>query len=417
MLSDYTRRSGYDTLRLNWDMGSDPTVFSMPSEHLWYGEKPLPYPRPSDPLQTSLQLKCLEVEAFGGGKLNLKNGDRLFWRREDGIFYEWRYGQFTNLLSIEFSAPKLLFSHNKYPVSCDLLSDAFDEGTERARAFLGANLPPLQEFEAWRIDATSDVKLRSELEVGLVGMALYKRPLNGSLPTLHPSGGSVSWAAAGGLPGARCYGKSEETGDGKIAGLYRSETQVMGGKQFRKALAAAVAAGDLSPDLVAGTGARCLKGSALIEQGQKLCTGLLGALIAVCDNAIDFVREVNTVTAIEAIELLECRAGVNRGRAVQLLGYAHVVRVLGWGFTGLGRKGVWLAQKDFKAAGIDPASIEFSSAERLGAGAGMVVGGAVLGAAAVGGAVLGSAIVDALMPDAPLPKKPAEPASLELVQQ
>lgn len=410
MLSHYTRRFGYDTLRLNLDLGSDHTVLPLPTEDLWYGDKPLPCPRPSDPLQTSMQLKCLEVEAYGGGKLNLKNGERGLWRREDGVYYEWRRGPFVNLLSIEFSAPKLLFGHNKYPVSCDLLSDAFDEGTERARSFLGADLPPLHEFDLWRIDATSDVQLRSELEVGLVGMALYQRPLNGSLSTLHPTGGSVEWAAVSDFPRAICYGKSEESGDVKIAGRYRSELHVRGGKQFRKALAAAVAAGDLSSDLVAGRGARCLKGSALVEQGQGLCTELLGALIGVCDSAIDFVREVNTLTALESIGLLEAKAGVSRSRSVQLLGYAHIVRVLGWGFTGLSRTNIWRAKKEFEAAGIDPAAIEFSSAERLRAGAGMVAGGAIMGAAAAGGVLLGTAIGDALSPDAPSPKRSSKPA-------
>ena len=409
MLSHYTRRVGIDTIRLNWDLGSDAAVFPMPSEHLWYGDKPMPYPRPADPLQTKMQLRCLEVEAFGGGKRNLKNGDLLLWRREDGVFYELRRSQFANRLSLETSLPKLLFGHNKRPVPVDLLPDAFDELTRRAHAFVPC-LPDAYELDAWRIDVTSDVKLRSELEVGLVGMALYKRPLNGVLPTLYPSGGSVSWAASGGLPGARCYGKSEETGDEKIAGLYRSETQVMGGNQFRKVLAAAVAAGDLSGDLVAGKGARCLKGSALIEQGEKLCAGLLGALIGVCDSAIDFVREVNTVTALEAISLLEEKAGVNRSRACNLIGYSHIVRVLGWSFTGLTRKGIWEARKCFDAAGVDPAAIEFSSAEKLVAGVGMVAGGAVLGATAIAGAVLGSVIADKLVPDVPSPKRFAEPS-------
>lgn len=77
MLSHYTRRVGYDTVRLNWDLGSDATVSPMPSEHLWYGDKPLPYPRVEGPSQTQMQLKCLEVEAFGGGKRDLKNGGLL----------------------------------------------------------------------------------------------------------------------------------------------------------------------------------------------------------------------------------------------------------------------------------------------------------------------------------------------------
>ena len=410
LLRDYTRRFGYDTIRLNWELGSDATVNPMPSEYLWYGDKPLSYPSPDDPLQTRMQLKCLEVDAFGGGKRNLKNGDLLLWRRQEGVFYELRRGQYKNLLSLETSLPKLLFGHNKYPVAVDMLPAAFDELTRRGREFIPC-LPDVSELEAWRIDATSDVKLRSELEVGLVGLALYKRPLNGVLPTLHPSGGSVSWAASSGLPGARCYGKSEESGDEKIAGVYRNETQVMGGNQFRKALAFAIANGDLSPELVAGKGVRCLKGSALIEQGQSLCTGLLGALIGVCDSAIDFVREVNTLTALEAINLLEQKAGVTRSRAAQLVGYAHIVRVLGWNFTGLGRKGVWLAQNEFKAAGVDAALIEFSSAERFVAHAGMVVGGALAGGIAIAGAVAGSEIVDALLPEKSPSKKSAEPAS------
>ena len=408
-MSEYTRRNGYDTIRINWDIGTDPTVHRLPSEHLWYGDNPLPLPKKSDPLQLSMQMRCLEVEPYGGGKYDLKNGGRLLWRRQDGVFYELRQSQYKTLLSLETSLPKLLFGHNKYPVPIDLLPDAFNELTERARSFIGADLPPVDELEAWRIDATSDVKLRSELEVGLVGRALADCSLNNAMPTRYPTGGSVSWPAAGGHPGARCYGKSAETGDEKIAGVYRSEVQVMGGKQFRKALAFAVERGDLPSSVLSGRGSRCLRvGTLASESG--VCTGLLGVLTSVLDGAIDLVREVNAVTAIDAIVLLEQKAGVNRSRAVQLLGYAHVVRVLGWNFTGLGRKGVWLAKSEFEAAGVDPASIEFSSHEKFAAGAGMVAGGAIIGAAAVGGVVIGGALADALIPpDKPASVKFAEP--------
>ena len=60
-------------------LGSDPTVFPMPSEYLWYGDNPLPLPKVSDPSQTSLQLSCggLEVPArCSGGTVNLA-ADRL----------------------------------------------------------------------------------------------------------------------------------------------------------------------------------------------------------------------------------------------------------------------------------------------------------------------------------------------------
>ena len=408
-MSDYTRRIGYDTIRLNWDIGSDRTVYRLPSEHEWYGDNPLPPPRKPDPAQVSMQLKCLEVDAYGGGKYDLKNGGRLLWRRQEGVFYELRLSQYKTLLSLETSLPKLLFGHNKYPVPIDLLTDAFSELTARGRAFIGADLPPVDELEAWRIDATSDVKLRSELEVGLVGRALSDCSLNGAMPTRYPTGGSVSWPAAGGHPGARCYGKSAETGDEKIAGVYRSEVQVMGGKQFRKALAFAVERGDLSSSVLSGRGARCLRAGTLANES-GVCTGLLRGLTSVLDGAINLVREVKAVTALEAIDLLEQKAGVDRSRSVQLVGFAHIVRVLGWGFTGLGRKGVWLAKKDFEAAGVDPASIEFSSHEKLAAGAGMVAGGAIIGGAAVAGMVIGTALADAISPpDKPGPVKSAEP--------
>lgn len=408
---DYTRRIGYDTIRLNWDIGSDRTVYRLPSEHEWYGDNPLPPPRKPDPVQASMQLKCLEVDAYGGGKYDLKNGGRLLWRRQEGVFYELRLGQYKTLLSLETSLPKLLFGHNKYPVPIDLLTDAFSELTARGRAFIGADLPPVDELEAWRIDATSDVKLRSELEVGLVGRVLSDCSLNGAMPTRYPSGGSVSWPAAGGHPGARCYGKSAETGDEKIAGVYRSEVQVMGGKQFRKALAFAVGRGDLPPDVLSGRGSRCLKAGTLASES-GVCTGLLGALNRVLDGAIDLVREVNAVTALEAIDLLERKADVKRPRAVQLLGYAHIVRVLGWGFTGLDRSNIWRAKRDFEVAGIDPASIEFSSHEKLAAGAGMVAAGALYGAAAVAGTLIGNELADRMMPDKPAPVKSVEPVSV-----
>ena len=397
-MSEYTRRVGYDTIRLNWDIGSDPTVHRLPAEHEWYGDKPLPPPRKPNPAQTSLQLKCLEVDAYGGGRYDLKNGGRVLWRRENGVFYELRLGQFRTLLSLETSLPKLLFGHNKYPVPCDMLPDAFAELTARGRAFIGNDLPPVHELEAWRIDATSDVKLRSELEVGLVGRVLSDCSLNGAMPTRYPSGGSVSWPAASGHPGARCYGKSAETGDEKIAGVYRSEVQVMGGKQFRKALAFAVERGDLPSSVLSGRGSRCLRAETLATEW-GVCTGLLGALTGVLDGVIDLVREVNAVTALEAIDLLEEKAHVKRSRAAQLVGYSHIVRVLGWSFTGLDRTNIWRAKKDFEAAGVDPASIEFGTAEKLAAGAGIVAAGAVLGAVAMGGAVLGSALADALVPD------------------
>lgn len=393
-MSDYTRRFGYDTIRLNWDMGSDVTVFPMPSEYEWYGDKPLPSVRPPDPLQSSLQLKCLEVLPFGGGKRNLKNGDIGLWRRQDGVFFEWRRGSHINMLSLETSLPKLLWGHNKYPVSVDLLPDAFEELTRVGRSFI-PSLPPCSELDVWRIDATCDLRLQSELEVALVGRALSDSTLHGVMPVRYPTGGSVAWPAYAGRPGARCYGKSVESGDDTIAGLYRSEVQVMGGKQCRKALAFAVECGDLSPTLVSGRGKRCFKGETLATE-RAVCTGLLGALNGLLDNAIDLVRGVNDMTAFEAIDLLEQKASCSRSRAVQLVGYAHIVRVLGWGMTGLDRKGVWMAKKSFEVAGVDAASIEFSAAEKVGAGLGLVAGGAVLGAAAGVGVALGDALVEAI---------------------
>lgn len=397
-MANYTRRMGFDTIRLNWDMGSDCSVYHLPSDFEWYGDKPLPLPRVENPLQMSLQLQCADVEAYGGGKRNLKNGALGLWRRQDGVFYELRQSQYQNTLSIEASLPKVLFGHNRYPVSCDLLPDALAELTTRGRAFIGSDLPPCDELDAWRIDATSDVSLNSELEVALVGRVLGDVALNGSMPVRYPTGGSLHWAASRGYPGARCYGKFAESGNEKTVGQYRSEVVVMGGKQFRKALAFAVENGDLSPELVSGKGSRCVKAGTLATE-KGVCTGLLGALNGLLDGAVDLVREVNAVTALEAIDLLEQKAGVNRSRSAQLIGYAHVVRVLGWGFTGLSRTNVWRAKKDFEAAGIDPAMIEFSSAEKLGAGAGMVVGGAILGGGAVVGAVIGRAVADVIMPE------------------
>lgn len=70
------------------------------------------------------------------------------------------------------------------------------------------------------------------------------------------------------------------------------------------------------------------------------------------------------MTAIDAIGVLEQKAGVTRSHAVRLVAYSHIVRVLGWGYTGLSRKGVWEAKKRFDAAGINPVLIEFSSVEQ-----------------------------------------------------
>ena len=86
------------------------------------------------------------------------------------------------------------------------------------------------------------------------------------------------------------------------------------------------------------------------------------------------------------------------------------MRVLGWGFTGLDRSNIWRAKRDFEVAGIDPASIEFSSHEKLAAGAGMVAGGAIIGGAAVAGMVIGTALADAISPpDKPGLVKSAKP--------
>ncbi len=409
-MTEYTRRVGFDTIRLNWDIGSDFRVYRFPSEHEWYGDRPLPPPRPENPLQMSMQLKCVEVEAYGGGKRNLKNGDLGLWRREDGVFYELRRSEYKNLLSIEASLPKVLFGHNRYPVPPDLLPDALAELTSRGRSFIGPDLPPCDELEAWRIDATADVRLSSELEVALVGRVLGDFPLNGAMPVRYPSGGSLHWPASRGFPGARCYGKFAESGNERAVGQYRSEVQVMGGKQFRKALAFAVENGDLSPSVVSGKGARCVRAGMLATE-KGVCTGLLAPLTGVLESSLDLVREVNAVQSWEAINLLEQKAGVKRSRSVQLLGYAHVIRIFGgWGATGLDRKGVWQAKKDFEAAGLDPAAIEFSTAEKLGAGAGMVVAGAVLGGAAVAGVVMGNALVEAIYPE---PASPDGVASSE----
>jgi hypothetical protein len=404
-VNEYTRHVGFDTIRLNWDIGSDMTVYRLPSEHEWYGENPLPLPRPSDPLQTQMQLKCLEVEAFGGGKRNLKNGDLLLWRRQDGVFYELRRSQYRNLLSIETSLPKLLYGHNRLPVSPAMLPDALEELTRRGRGFIGVDLPPCDELEAWRIDATADVRLNSEMEVALVGRALADFSLNGAMPVRYPSGGSVHWAASRGFPGARCYGKFEESGNDKAIGQYRSEVQVMGGKQFRKALEFAVANGDLSSEIVSGRGKRCVRAGTLATE-KNLCTGLLGALNGILDGAIGLVRGVNDMTALEAIDKLQAKAGVSRSRAVQLVGYSHIVRVLGWGLTGLTPKGQWEARKHFEAAEVDPALIEFSSAEKIGAGVGMVAAGALIGASAVAGVVMGDALARAIDPDVPKAGRP-----------
>ena len=411
---DYTPRVGYDTIRLNWDLGSDPTVFRMPSEYEWYGDNPLPPPRPSDPMQTSLQLKCLDVEASGGGKYDLKSGGRSLWRRENGVYYEWRRGHRGSSLLMETSLPKLLFGHNKYPVPLDMLSESLAELTLRGRAFIGSCLPPADELDVWRLDATSDVMLRSELEVGLVARVLADRPLNGVLPTRYPTGGSLSWAASGDFPRCICYGKFAESGDEKVAGMYRSEVRVRGGRQFRKALGLAVENGHLSPELVSGRGSRCVRAATLVSE-RNVCTGLLVGLTGALDSAIGFVREVNAMTAFDAINLLEEKAGVSRSRAVQLIGYSHIVRVLGWGFTGLNRTNIWRARKEFDAAGVDPALIEFSSAEKVSAGAGMVAGGALLGGMAIAGALIGSSIADALVPGVPQ-KSGAKSPDLELAE-
>ena len=408
MLSHYTRRFGYDTVKLNLDLGSDPTVFPMPSEHLWWADAVIPLTKPADPCQLSMQLKCLEVEARGGGKLDLKSRGLRLWRQQDGVHFEFHRSEHRSELRLECSLPRLLFGHNKLPVPPDLLPDAYAELTRRARLFLGPNLPDVHELEAWRIDATADMQLRSELECALVGRVLADRALNDAMPTRYPTGGSVSWPASKGMPGARCYGKSEQTGDEKIVGRYRAEVQCMGGKQFRKQLAKMVDDGQLDPKWLSGRGRACVKAECLASE-PKLCTGLLGALTGICDSAVDFVREAGSMTALEAIDLLEQKAGVNRSRAVQLVGYSHIVRVLGWGFTGLKNKGLWEAKRSFEAAGVNPASIEFSTAEKIGAGAGMVAGGAIAGGLLVAGAVAGSALADALVPDEPSPKKFVEP--------
>lgn len=403
MLPHSTRKIGYDTIRLNWELGSDPTVFKMPPDFAWLADAKIPRPKPEtgDILQLKMQLKCFDVEARGGGTLSLKSGETRLWRRQDGVFYELRRGAYRSLLSLECSLPKLLWGHNKQPVPVARLSDAFDELTRRGREFIPC-LPDTYELETWRLDATSDRLLNSELELLLVSRVLADQPLNfgGGPATRYPSGGSLSWPAMGGFPGSRCYSKSVETGDEKLAGVYRSERQFMGGKHFRKALALAVANGDLSPAVTAGRGSRWLKGSQLIEQGERLCTGLLDPLTVVCDKAVDMVREVRTLTAWQAIDALE-KSGLNKSRAVQLVGYSHLIRVFGWSATGLTRKGIWEAKKAFEVANVDPTLIEFSSAERFGAGAGMVVGGALAAGLAIAGAVAGSELADALFPNKP----------------
>lgn len=406
-----TRKIGYDTIRLNWDLGSDPTVFRMPPDFAWLADAKIPYPKaePGDFLQLKMQLKCFDIEARGGGTTSLKSGEVRLWRRQDGVFYELRRGAYRSLLSLECSLPKLLWGHNKQPVPVDRLADAFDELTRRGRGFISC-LPDTYDLETWRLDATSDRLLNSELELLLVSRVLADQALTvgGCFATRYPSGGSLGWPALNGFPGARCYSKSVETGDEKLAGLYRSERQFMGGKQFRKALALAVENGDLSPAVTAGRGSRWLKGSALIEQGERLCTGLLDPLTGICDKAVDMVREVKTLTAWQAIDALE-KSGLNKSRAVQLVGYSHLIRVFGWSATGLGRKGVWVAQNDFKNAGVDPVLIEFSSAERFGAGAGMVAGGALAAGLAIAGAVAGAELADALFPNKPGPASFVEP--------
>jgi hypothetical protein len=409
--SHYTRTFGYDTVRFNWDLGSDPTVFPMPSDYEWFGNNPLPLPKEVEPCQLSMQLKCVavDIEARGGGHLNLKSSERGFWRKQDGVFFKLVRSQWGTVLAIEASLPKLLYGHNKNPLRPDMLPSAFDELTRRARGFI-PSLPDVSELEAWRIDATSDVQLRSELEVGLVARVLADRVLNNALPARYPTGGSLKWSYPKTVNHStvRCYGKSAESGDESISGRYRNELQCMGGKQWRQQLADMVARGQLDPKWLSGRGRTCVKAECLITE-PALCTGLLEALTGLCDGAIDFVRGVGSMTAMQAIDLLQEKSGVTRSRAVQLVGYSHIVRVLGWGFTGLGRKGVWLAQNEFKTAGVDPAFIEFSSAEKIGAGAGMVAGGALAGGLAVAGAIAGNALVDALVPDKPGPVSFVEP--------
>jgi hypothetical protein len=359
-----------------------------------------------------MQLKCLEVEARGGGKLDLKNNELLLWRREHGVFYELRRGPHRNLLSLETSLPKLLWGHNRNPVSPEKLPDAFEELTRRGRSFI-PSLPPADELDAWRVDATADTLLGSELELALVGRVLADFSLNGTMPVRHPSGGSLAWPAnkSRRLPGARCYGKFAESGDAKAVGQYRAEVQHMGGGQWHKALAVAVAAGDLSSEWASGTGKRCIRAGTLASD-KSLCTGLLGALNGILDTAIGLVRDGDNMTALEAIELLEQKADVKRARAVQLVGYSHIIRVLGWSFTGLDPSNIWRAKKSFAEAGVDPALIEFSSVEKLGAGAGMVAAGAIAGAALVAGAVAVEAVGRAVFPDPPqsVPAVSVEPS-------
>jgi hypothetical protein len=362
-----------------------------------------------------MQLKLVNVEARGGGKIDLKSRGVRLWRQENGVFFELRRSEYQQLLSLECSLPRLLYGHNKRPVLPADMPDAFAELTERARAFI-PSLPDVSELEAWRIDATADVQLASEFECGLVGRVLADRPLNDAMPTRYPSGGSVSWPASKGLPGARCYGKSEQTGDAKIAGRYRAEVQCMGGKQWRKQLADMVARGQLDPKWLSGRGRACVRAECLATE-PGLCAGLLDPLAGLCDSAIDLVREVKSVKAHEAIVLLEQKANVKRPRAVQLVGYAHLVRLFDWPATGLSKSNIWEAKKAFELAGIDPVLIDFSTAERISAGAAMVAGGAALGAAAVGGFVLGSALVDTLLPDAPSPKKFVEPGPSGVKQE
>jgi hypothetical protein len=104
--------------------------------------------------------------------------------------------------------------------------------------------------------------------------------------------------------------------------------------------------------------------------------------------SVGCVKGLGAMTSLQAVDLLVQKGGVSLGRAYQLVAYAHAIRVLGWGATGLKTKGRWQAEKDFRAAGIDPKMVEFSGVERVGVGA-------AAGALFAAGTVIGDKLYDA----------------------
>jgi hypothetical protein len=226
-------------------------------------------------------------------------------------------------LSVEASLPRLIFGHNKKPVSRALLPLALADLQYRVREFLPM-APDVMSMEVRRVDATRDIHLAGEAEVRVLSEVLRGSLVHGVYPFSGESGVSLRWVKRG-RPVCRAYGKSAESGDSSIAGQFRVEVQAGG----RKALDYAFNHGDLTLAALPGGQDGRVFPLTLIE-GSGVCAGLLGPLVGVLSEAVGLVKGGDGVTSLQALDLLMSKGGVKFHRANQLLGYAHLVRTVGW---------------------------------------------------------------------------------------